>query len=315
MRVSRTLSFLLVWWVAVAPACGWGRSVHRLIAYRAMHALSRELPLPPARAWPVLWKSVVEPDKRGARGFLPAEDHVFHVTLEARGKRFGKAPRRAQELAWRVMAEPLDDEETLHELARLCHLVSDLCQPLHADGKRRNPREREVHGPYEKDADRDVRLAAVGVTAARAGEGGVEPPGPSSIEQRMEDLARASVRDYDAICAAYLGEGGAAGTRGYEAVAGVTRAAAERAVRETVALWRVVLARRGVERRQREQAARWAWVAVPVVLAFFAVRARWAPDRPRWPGALPVRRDEERAASDRAFRELERRLGLREESS
>jgi hypothetical protein len=209
----------MVGWLACAgPACGWGWSVHRLIAFRAMQALAGERLLAPERAWPVLWKSVVAPDDRKARGYMPAEDHVFHVTPEAGGRRFGRAPRRAQEIAWRLTSEALDDEETLHELGRLCHLVADLCQPLHADGKRRNPREREVHAPYERDADRDARLGEVR-------GGAVSPPEPSSVEERMEALARASVRDYDAICAAYLDRlGGARGARDGGAVARGARA-------------------------------------------------------------------------------------------
>jgi hypothetical protein len=251
----------------------------------------------------VLWRAAVAPDARGP-GHLPPQDHVFHVTLDRRGRRFGGAPRRVQELAWKLMSEDLPDDQVVFELGRLCHLVADLCQPLHADGQQRNPEEPRIHPRYEQDADRDRSLATVAPLLRAPGEG---PAG--GWETHMEGLARAAALDYDAVCDAY--QRGV----GYAALGGVTRRGVERAVGETVALWRAILARRGRERRLRRDAARWAYLAVPLVLLWYAVRGRVSGEEARWPGGGEGIGDgpADRERRERRWRELSQRFALREE--
>lgn len=292
------------------PAGAWAWSVHRLVAFRAMAAMAGELPLTPGAAWPVLWRASVAPDRQGP-GRLPPQDHVFHVTSHARGKPFGNAPRRIQELTWKLMSEDLPDDQVVFELGRLSHLVADLAQPLHTDGKQRNPDEPKIHPRFEKDADHDGDLASVRYAAPTTA-----PPPPWSAEasqvngweSRMEAFAHASSRDYDAICRAYA-RGPAGEGPGYPAVRAIARRGVERAIAHTVELWRAILQRRGRAGRLRRESASWAYVAVPFVLLWFVIRGRVSSEEARWPGSDPDT-TWDRHRSDRAFRDLEARLGL-----
>jgi len=296
----RARTYILMCAMALAGAAraeAWAWSVHRLVAFRAMQAMGAELPLPAERAWPVLWRAAVAPDAAGP-GQLPPIDHVFHVTRDRRARPMGNAPRRIQELTWRLMSEELPDDQVVFELGRICHLVADLSQPLHADGKARNPDCGRVHPLFEKDADADRELASVAAVAPTTGTTA------TGWESRMEALAGESSRDFDAVCAAY-----APGHPGYAAVRDVTRRRVACAQGQTLAIWRAILAQRGAAARRRREAASWAYVSVPLVLLWFLIRGRVKREEGRWPGQGTVRRDG-RDASERAFRKLEERLGL-----
>ena len=305
------IPLILLWLAAAAPASGWAWSVHRLVAFRAMQAVGSDLPLPPARAWPVLWRAAVAPDAQGP-GRLPPQDHVFHVPSSPRAKPFGNGPRRIQELTWRLMSEDLPDDQVVFELGRLCHLVADLAQPLHTDGKSRNPDEGRIHPKYESDADADRELGAVA---------GPPPPPPqppvwaagegdtNGWESRMEALARESWRDYDAICGAYA-PSSAGQVPGYPAARAITRLRVEKALAQTVLLWRAILARRGRANRLRREAGTWAFLAVPLVLLFFVIRGRVRDEESRYPGQGPAT-SADRRRSEQAFARLEARLGIK----
>ena len=300
--MRNTLGALVVLALIVpGPARGWGWSVHRLIAFRSMQAMAGELPLPPEKAWPVLWRAAVAPDAAGP-GQLPPVDHIFHVTRDKRARAFGNAPRRIQELVWKLMSEDMPDDQVVFELGRVCHLVSDLSQPLHADGKQRNPDCGRVHPLFEHDADGDRELGSVKPapsTTAPVGDG-------TGLESRMEELALESSKDFDAVCAAY-----APGHAGYGALTDVVRRGVARAETRTLAVWREVLARRGKVSKQRHESAKWAWVATPLVLLWFLIRGRVRREEGRWPGQGQTFADR-REESERAFRKLEARFGLKE---
>jgi hypothetical protein len=195
---------VLLWVPGRADAWAWG--VHRQIALRAMEILGKELPLPPA-------------DARG-KGHLPPTDHIYHVTADRRGWHRGGAPRKVQEILWRLSAEVLTDREFVFELGRICHLMADLCQPLHTDGSAREPLARQVHPRYEKEADRDGLLCDVapvqGAITEAVGEG------------YARALAVESNADFARVIDAYRGAGG------YEAVEKLTQRRVGRAIAVTV---------------------------------------------------------------------------------
>jgi hypothetical protein len=193
-------------------------------------------------------------------------------------------------MLWRVRGDELSDAELVFELGRLCHLVADLCQPLHADGGPDHPTEKRVHPRYERDVDR--RLVELMVRADRS-KLPVEFPGLDlrGWSRTLERIALRSREQYEVVLGAY--DRG----KGLQDLEELTAQRLRVAVVATVALWRWTLERRADGVRGRESAQPWAWLAVILCLAYFAWRGPVESEASRWPGVGREKRPRQRTGA------------------
>jgi hypothetical protein len=145
-RTWRDSKIKLMGWIwmvsATTTAWSWSGGTHREIASRALAGLS-PLSRKTGRWYRrSLLRGAVAPDHPG-EGWIPAQCHVLDGFEGPRGGIQGTV----EKLETWLREHPTRDAEWWFQAGRLCHLIGDLCQPLHTG---RSPGEKKVHSRYEK---------------------------------------------------------------------------------------------------------------------------------------------------------------------
>lgn len=255
--------------LAASPAAGWGARAHLHVVGKALEGLSRSQVTWLLRHRRALFSGALGPDRRGEEAWMPSLMHVQHVKAAPDGTRKGEAFLARDSLVRDLRDASLSSRTRVLRAGMLAHVLSDLAQPLHTDGRDREPRESEIHGTYEADVDRALSLGWL--------RGGPASTGDLTDPLDVAELVLRSNLDYPILTTAYL-----AGGR-LRSVEAATRRGIDRAIQAVSSAWAEHVPREpaGLARRVSDLAGRcWRragtlWTGVLMLYGWVALRQGW----------------------------------------